>query len=33
MVGAEGISKNSEQLQMKAYAMMEEAQKIRAIQI
>jgi replicative DNA helicase len=30
MVGAEGISKNSEPLQMKAYAMMEEAQKIRA---
>ena len=30
MVGAEGIQKNNESLQMKAYAMMEEAQQIRA---
>ena len=30
MVGAEGIQKNNESMQMKAYAMMEEAQQIRA---
>ena len=30
MIGAEGISKNSEELKMKAYSMMEDAQKIKA---